>query len=177
MKNIIFIFTVFFTISFVSCSDSDSEDVNVFSEGYLEVNIEGDFYRKDFKLTNLDEASTGSISYDNDNNINIILKINDLNDRISLTIDDVKGVGVFEIKGYTSTSISYYDGEIENIYHTNYNSGSGISIGKIVVSKLDIENKIIEGTFEGRLIEGKGLRDTLLISEGKFSGTYIKIGL
>ncbi|WP_028891158.1 hypothetical protein [Tenacibaculum sp. 47A_GOM-205m] len=178
MKNIVlFLLFVFSILSFVSCSDSDSEAVIVFSEGFIEANIGGSLYRESFKLTNLEDASIGSVSYYSDNNIEFILKMNDLNDRIYITIDDVKEAGVFEIKGYTSTSISYYDGEADKIYHTNYNSSSGISVGKVVVSKFDIENKIIEGTFEGRLLDGEELGNTILISDGKFSGTYINIGL
>ncbi|CAM1340972.1 hypothetical protein [Tenacibaculum aestuarii] len=174
MKNtVVFLLFSFLSLSFFSCSDS--ETIEVISEGYIEAKVEGSFFRKDFKFINSKEFSLAGIDYNQYFDVNINLKVNDLNDKIVITIENVTDVGVFEINGLTSTYISFYDGSNKKNYHTNYNFGTGISVGKITVTKLDKKNKIIEGTFEGRLLEGQELIEEKIISEGKFSGTYFNL--
>lgn len=107
-------------------------------------------------------------SYDDRINFGVKGQNNDQKISISINLRKLKAIGTYEL---SSTDLDF--GFVVNT-SSSYNSftTTSINMGIVIITKLDLVNKIISGTFQFTAEDEKNPANTVKVTEGWFDITY-----
>ncbi len=92
---------------------------------------------------------------------------NEIKEMFQVFTHDVKGVGEYNFPSPSLSWFAYYN-VLDFRDHTSSDTDYYISTGKVIVTKLDITNKIVAGTFSFN-IEEKRTGKKITITDGRFN--------
>ena len=98
---------------------------------------------------------------------------NEIKEMFQIFTHDVKGVGEYTFPSPSRSWFVYYN-VLDFREHTSSDTDYYISTGKVIVTKLDITNKIVAGTFTFN-IEEKSTGKKITITDGRFNMPLIVI--
>ncbi|WP_420582238.1 DUF6252 family protein [Reichenbachiella sp.] len=150
-----FLMLIVFSILFESCDESSSELPNA-TEGELLTLIDG----KQFKSSNV-EASFGDTYF--------YIKATTEQGELMFSLAEARD-GVFDLSSETYSAVRFTP-ESEN--YVSYSSNTESGLGTLTISKFDVVNNLVSGSFSATVISYK-TGEEIKISEGSFTNIPLK---
>lgn len=111
--------------------------------------------------------SAFSISYDDRINFGLTGRNNDQNITIVLILRNVKASGTYELSTENLNFAELYNYNLKSFFATTTNNK-----GTVTITKIDLPNKIISGTFQFTAEDEENPENTVKVSDGWFDGKY-----
>lgn len=105
------------------------------------------------------------VSYDNRINFGVSGRNSDQNIGITIVLRNLKAIGTYELSS-TNLDFGALDNSDSNFITTLNNKGT------VTITKLDLDNKIISGTFEFTAEDKDNPENTIRVTDGWFDGKY-----
>jgi len=112
-------------------------------------------------------GSSLKVNYDDRDFFAVTGEDPDQSSKISLAISSLKSTGIFDL---SSRNLNF--GVLFNYGEVIYYYTSVKSIGKVTITKLDLANKIISGTFDFTAEDENNPANTIKVTDGRFDVKY-----
>lgn len=108
-----------------------------------------------------------SVNYDDRDFFGISGQNRDQNIVITIVIKSLKSTGVYELATQANNYVQFYNSKDIIKYYTSNNSR-----GEVTITKLDLANKIISGTFDFTVKDENNPGNTIKVTDGRFDVKY-----
>jgi hypothetical protein len=133
----------------------------------MSAKVKGNKWSKKSCFSCIGGGSGLTVNYDDINFFGISGQNNDQNITVTFVIKSLKSTGVYELGSEENNFAQVYNNNEKISYYT-----SSLSTGKVIVTKLDLANKIISGTFEFIAADKNNSVNKVSVTSGNFDVTY-----
>ena len=152
----------------VSCRKDDLPKATQSGANTIAAKINGKAWQKKACTSCIGGGSALEINYDDRNFFGVGGQNRDQNITISIIIKSLKSTGTYDLK---EQNINYAQVSAYNNVTTHYYTSTSNS-GQVNITKLDLENHIISGTFNFTAGDENNPANTIKITDGSFDVKY-----
>lgn len=166
VSNVLLAFAILFLLS--TCKKDDLPKATQTGENTMSCKVNGQVWQKKACSSCFGGGSALSINYDDRDFFGVSGENNDQKITITLIINSLKTPRIFtsSTKGNNQAYLnSYKNGTI-------HYSTSKLNTGTVTVTKIDLTNKIISGTFEFTAEDESNTNNIIKVTDGRFDIKY-----
>ncbi|RYY30344.1 MAG: hypothetical protein EOP41_00820 [Sphingobacteriaceae bacterium] len=170
MKNkikILIVLPFLFLLLITSCEKEGLPKATQTGANTMSCKVNGKVWQKKACVSCLGGGSALSLNYDDRDFFGISGQNRDQNITITLIINSLKKTRI-----YSSSTNGNNQAYLNNYNNGTYYSTSQSNKGTITVTKLDLNNKIISGTFEFTAEDENNPNNTIKVTDGRFDVKY-----
>jgi len=170
MKNkvkILFVLPLLSILLAASCKKDDLPKATQTGANMMAAKVDGKAWQTKACTSCIGGGTALSVNYDDRIFFGISGQNRDQNIVITLVIKSLKSTGVYELTTQTNNYVQFYNSkDIIKYYTSNTNKGT------ITITKLDLANKIISGTFDFTAEDENNPANTIKVTDGRFDVKY-----
>ncbi len=151
-----------------SCKKDGLPKATQTGENTMVAKVDGKLWQKKACVSCTGGGTGLIVSYEDRNFFGVTGEDHDSGSRIALSISSVKSVGTYNL---SSKNLNY--GRLFKIGSGPYYYTSTKNTGQVTITKLDLTNKIISGTFDFTAEDENNPANTIKVTDGRFDVKFL----
>jgi len=163
----LFVLSLLSILLAASCKKDDLPKATQTGANTMAAKVNGKVWQTKACTSCIGGGTALSINYDDRSFFGISGQNRDQNIVITLVIKSLKSTGVYELTTQINNYVQFYNSKGIIKYYTS-NTNRGI----VIITKLDLTNKIVSGTFDLTAEDENNPGNTIKVTDGRFDVKY-----
>jgi hypothetical protein len=171
MKTFFMLFVILSLFTSFSCKKDDLPKATQTGANIIAAKVNGEVWKQAACWSCIGGGTGLSVNYDDRNffGVSAQQKNENKNIVITLVVSNLKSTGTYTLssKGKSQGYLSSYANKTMNYATSDKNTGT------VTITKLDLANKIVSGTFEFTAEDENNAANTIRVTDGRFDVTFL----